>query len=104
MNAQGFRQVDWKTDVVRLLTLHSAKGLEFSLCCVVGLQALPMPGEALDDALRLVYVGMTRARHELLLSAHGSSPIVERVRQGMEALQQQFGTPAEAGAALVSQF
>jgi hypothetical protein len=104
MNAQGVRHADGKPDAVRLLTLHNAKGLEFSLCCVVGLQALPMPGEALDDALRLVYVGMTRARHELLLSAHGSSPIVERVRLGMAALQQQFGTPAEADATLVSPF
>jgi superfamily I DNA/RNA helicase len=104
MNAQGVRHADGKPDAVRLLTLHNAKGLEFSLCCVVGLQALPMPGEALDDALRLVYVGMTRARHELLLSAHGSSPLVERVRLGMAALQQQFDTPAEAGAALVSPF
>jgi hypothetical protein len=92
MNAQGFRHFDWQADAVRLLTLHSAKGLEFSLCCLAGLQALPMQDEALDDALRLVYAGMTRARHELVLSAHGNSPVVERIREGLEAVQLQFGT------------
>jgi superfamily I DNA/RNA helicase len=91
MNSAGFRRFDWRADAVRLLTLHSAKGLEFSLCCVAGLQALPMADESLDDALRLVYVAMTRARHELVLSAHGDSPIVARVRQALGAVQQQFG-------------
>ncbi|MEY4749403.1 MAG: hypothetical protein RIQ60_1617 [Pseudomonadota bacterium] len=96
MNAQGFRHFDWQADAVRLLTLHSAKGLEFSLCCLAGLQALPMHDEALDDALRLVYVGMTRARHELVLSAHGSSAVLERVRLGLDAVQSQFTPPARA--------
>jgi superfamily I DNA/RNA helicase len=91
MNSTGFRRFDWRSDAVRLLTLHSAKGLEFSLCCVAGLQALPMAGESLDDALRLVYVAMTRARQQLVLSAHGESPIVARIRQALGAVQQQFG-------------
>ncbi len=83
MNAQTFRHFDWAAPSVKLLTLHSAKGLEFPLVFVAGLQALPMKGESLNDALRLLYVAMTRATHELVLSAHGPSAIVERVRAAL---------------------
>ncbi len=83
MNAPNFRRFDWRLQRVRLLTLHSAKGLEFSLCCIAGLQVLPMHGETVDDALRLLYVGMTRATHELVLSAQGSSTIVDQVRRAL---------------------
>ena len=39
MNALAFRRFDWRSPSVKLLTLHSAKGLEFALVCVAGLQA-----------------------------------------------------------------
>ncbi|MBK6851923.1 MAG: NERD domain-containing protein [Burkholderiales bacterium] len=90
MNSSSFRRFDWRVQRVRLLTLHSAKGLEFSLCCIAGLQALPMHGETIDDALRLLYVGMTRATHELVLSAQGSTSIVDQVRQALAEVGRQL--------------
>jgi hypothetical protein len=90
MNSPNFRRFDWRLQRVRLLTLHSAKGLEFSLCCIAGLQVLPMHGETVDDALRLLYVGMTRATHELVLSAQGSSAIVDQVRQALVEVGRRF--------------
>jgi superfamily I DNA/RNA helicase len=90
MNAQAFRRFDWQRPSVKLLTMHSAKGLEFPLVFVAGLQALPMKGEPLDDAARLLYVAMTRATHELVLAAHGSSPIVERVRASLAEVARRF--------------
>jgi superfamily I DNA/RNA helicase len=65
------------------VTLHSAKGLEFAHVIVAGLQALPYRGEALDDEVRLLYVGMTRATQTLTLSATGRSLIVDRVAAAM---------------------
>jgi ATP-dependent exoDNAse (exonuclease V) beta subunit len=47
-----------------------------------------------DEALRLLYVGMTRATHELVLSAHGSSPVVQRVRQALQQVSRQFSAAA----------
>jgi superfamily I DNA/RNA helicase len=76
---------------VKLLTLHSAKGLEFPAVHVAGLQAMPMRDEALEDAARLLYVGMTRATHDLALSACGASPVVERVRESLLAVRAQLG-------------
>jgi DNA polymerase III epsilon subunit family exonuclease len=62
---------------VNLLTLHSTKGLEFSRVYVVGVEDFQMPGyyaavesrkDETDEARRLLYVGMTRARDRLVLT------------------------------------
>ncbi len=93
MQANAFRRFDWSKPSVKLLTLHSAKGLEFPLVFVAGLQAMPMRDENIDEAARLLYIGMTRATHQLVLSAHGRSPIVERVRHSMAEVAQAFAKP-----------
>ena len=69
------------TDMVRddapvvLMTLHSAKGLEYDAVFLVGLEEGLMPHvrsleseDAIEEERRLVYVGMTRARERLHLS------------------------------------
>lgn len=64
-------------DRVNLLTLHSTKGLEFSRVYVVGVEDDQIPGwkpirdsleDEIQEARRLLYVGMTRARDRLLLT------------------------------------
>ncbi len=93
MGSAGFQHFDWSQAGIRLVTLHSAKGLEFAHVHVAGLQRLPWRDETLEDAVRLVYVAMTRATQSLVLSCCGSSPVVERLQaalleQGLEpALQ-----------------
>jgi DNA helicase II / ATP-dependent DNA helicase PcrA len=81
--------LDPRADAVTLLTLHGAKGLEFDVVflagCEAGLLPLRLPGSrrgaAADDAeeRRLLFVGMTRARGRLLLSA-----AARRTRHGSE--------------------
>jgi DNA helicase-2/ATP-dependent DNA helicase PcrA len=63
---------------VNLLTLHSTKGLEFSRVYIVGAEDEQMPGmprdgreppdDELQEARRLLYVGMTRAKDRLVLT------------------------------------
>jgi DNA polymerase III epsilon subunit family exonuclease len=64
-------------DRVNLLTLHSTKGLEFSRVYVVGVEDYELPGyraatdkitDEIEEARRLLYVGMTRARDRLVLT------------------------------------
>lgn len=90
MNSPSFRAFDWLAPSVKLITLHSAKGLEFPLVFVCGLDCMPWMGEPLDEELRLLYVGMTRATHQLVLSAAGDSPVVNRVKNALEAVAAQF--------------
>ena len=71
----GEAQGDAWQDCVQLMTLHSAKGLEFPVVFLTGLEeglfphqrALDEPG-ALEEERRLCYVGMTRAMSRLYLT------------------------------------
>ena len=94
MNTRAFRRFDWSTPSVKLITLHSAKGLEFPHVFIGGLQALPMKDETLDDAVRLLYVGMTRATQQLTLSRSGESLLTERVVQAMGRVGEMFRAEA----------
>ncbi len=102
MNEPGFRSFDWHAPSVKLITLHSAKGLEFGLVIVVGLDAMPYMNQPMDEELRLLYVGMTRATHELVLSAAGSSPMVQRVKNSLEAMACERGQPPEPSVGTLS--
>jgi superfamily I DNA/RNA helicase len=73
-------------DAVTLTTLHSSKGLEFPVVLLVTLHLLDAREEQFADEIRLLYVGMTRATHELHLSASGLNPIVDSIDQAVARL------------------
>ncbi len=67
---------DQGTNVLTLMTLHTAKGLEFPIVYMVGLEegifphvnSYSGPSDELEEERRLCYVGITRAREKLYLS------------------------------------
>ncbi len=71
----GEGQADAYQDSVQLMTLHSAKGLEFELLFLCGMEDGLFPHqrslndpEGLEEERRLCYVGITRAKRELYLT------------------------------------
>jgi len=73
---QGARDDEFKHNRVYLITLHNAKGLEFPVVFMAGMEEGVFPhylsGERLEDLQeerRLCYVGMTRAMERLYLTA-----------------------------------
>ncbi|PWC14673.1 DNA helicase II [Brenneria corticis] len=71
----GEGQADAYQDAVQLMTLHSAKGLEFPQVFIVGMEEGMFPsqmsldeGGRLEEERRLAYVGVTRAMQKLTLT------------------------------------
>lgn len=67
-------------NTVKLVTMHSSKGLEFPVVFVAGLGYLPSKNQEEKEEARLLYVAMTRAMDELILTGHQNSGFVERMR------------------------
>ena len=71
----GDSQAGEGQDAVQLMTVHAAKGLEFSAVFITGLEEGLFPHEnsvaeadGLEEERRLMYVAITRARDRLYLS------------------------------------
>ena len=64
---------------VRLLSMHTAKGLEWPCVAIAGLGLLGRHGEPIEDCVRLTYVGVTRATHEALLTYSSETALVQRL-------------------------
>lgn len=71
----GDLQADEFDDCLQLMTLHSAKGLEFPIVFLVGVEEglFPSPmsldqGDRLEEERRLCYVGITRAMKKLVIT------------------------------------
>jgi len=66
---------DENSDTVKMMTIHSAKGLEFGCVFVCGLEEMLFPNalsintrEELEEERRLFYVSITRAKHKLWIT------------------------------------
>ncbi len=72
---------------VSLITLHSAKGLEFPVVFIAGLEEGLVPylkaqnPEEIAEERRLLYVGMTRAKDILVLTGSRSRRMFEKVKE-----------------------
>ncbi|MBQ7858943.1 MAG: UvrD-helicase domain-containing protein [Faecalibacterium sp.] len=75
-------------DQVVLMTIHSAKGLEFPYVFLVGMEEGVFPGEMsryseedMEEERRLAYVGITRAKKELYLSSSAQRMLYGQTRR-----------------------
>lgn len=92
-------------DMVTLMTIHASKGLEFPavMICGVNQKTLPLETEKgesdLEEERRLFFVGMTRAKEELILTVSGepSRFLDEIPRELTEKERAGKGTKEEGG-------
>ena len=101
----GENQGEAWDDCVQLMTLHSAKGLEFPVVFLVGMEEGLFPSQRsvndegrLEEERRLAYVGITRARQRLIVS-HAES----RRMHGAEMLTRPSRFLAEMPAELIDE-
>ena len=80
-NSASKKAYDANAQRVALLTRQSSKGLEFDTVVLAGLGGLKDDQENLEREVRLLYVGMTRARQQLLLTGSGENWFVGRFGQ-----------------------
>lgn len=88
----GEGQADARADSVQMMTLHSAKGLEFPQVFLVGLEEGVFPSgrsgedsDRMEEERRLAYVGITRARQRLHISWAQARRIHGTEMYGMES-------------------
>ena len=109
----GERQAGEGTEAVQLMTVHSAKGLEFHSVFISGMEEGLCPHEqsmfeqdGLEEERRLMYVAITRARKRLYLSYAQSRMLHGQVRYGVpsrflneipEKLLKQLNAPQKQG-------
>ena len=86
----GDNQAQAGQDAVQLMTVHSAKGLEFSMVFITGLEEGLFPHEnsinedkGLEEERRLMYVAITRAKEKLYLSHTQSRMLHGQVRYNL---------------------
>ncbi|MBQ6929972.1 MAG: UvrD-helicase domain-containing protein [Oscillospiraceae bacterium] len=79
---------DQDADSVTLMTIHSAKGLEFPYVFIVGVEEGIFPGEQskynpddVEEERRLAYVGITRAKKELYMSYCGERMVFGQTKR-----------------------
>ena len=77
-------------DCVKLITMHSSKGLEFPLVIIPYLGQMPKAGEDENREARLLYVAMTRATERLLLIHCEDSVFSKRIRDSINEVQGQL--------------
>lgn len=64
---------------VTILTIHSSKGLEFDTVIMAGIEKIRNTSKELMDQVRLLYVGMTRAKRRLLITSAGDTLFTQRI-------------------------
>ena len=82
----GEGQAEAWEDCVQMMTLHTAKGLEFPVVFLAGMEDGLFPHqrslndlESLEEERRLAYVGITRARHHLTISHAANRRIYNQI-------------------------
>jgi superfamily I DNA/RNA helicase len=72
---------DVTTDTVSLISIHSAKGLDFELVYLMGVDHIPSMKKTPKNLLSLIYVAITRAKHRLIIPYVEETGFIRRMKE-----------------------
>lgn len=72
---------------VKIVSMHSSKGLEFHSVFIPSFHTLGIKEERKDDDIRLFYVAMTRAMDRLVMTYHQESAFIDRIQNAITQVQ-----------------
>jgi superfamily I DNA/RNA helicase len=75
----GKRAYDPRKPRINILTVQSSKGLEFKSVILIGLGQLDASETKTPHHMKLLYVGMTRAKERLLITASARNHFTEKL-------------------------
>jgi superfamily I DNA/RNA helicase len=78
------RNFDSSEDSVKVITMHSSKGLEFPTVPTCGIGSLGLNEARLEEEAKLLYVAMTRATQNLLVTSSKPSPFAIKITEMLE--------------------
>lgn len=90
ISAKGLGALYGGEDAVKIVSMHSSKGLEFGLVLILGLGEMPKKGEDETDEARLLYVAMTRAIDRLVMTYREHSSFSRRIQDSIGSVRQQL--------------
>jgi len=70
-------------NTVKLITMHSSKGLEFPIVAIPGVGIRPDDKCTTEEEVRLLYVAMTRATSRLYMTSHKDSAFTQKLQQAI---------------------
>ena len=88
------KQFKLSRDNVKLMTMHSSKGLEFPVVAVSGVGYMPGDGADKVNEAKLLYVAMTRSTEKLLLTSHRETEFLVQLRDSRVAGEVRETLPA----------
>lgn len=83
---EGKKRFDPLADSVKVITMHSSKGLEFPAVAIPGIGYMPNAKMKPEDEGRLLYVAMTRAMEVLLMTSHQDTEFVARIERARKKI------------------
>jgi hypothetical protein len=89
-SAKGRGALYGSEDAVKIVSMHSSKGLEFGLVLIPSLGEMPKKGEAEADEARLLYVAMTRPFDRLVMTCREHSRFTRRINDSIMGVRQQL--------------
>lgn len=88
LSSKGKGNLYSEQDAVKVVSMHSSKGLEFGLVLIPGLEEMPKSADSAAEDARLLYVAMTRAIDRLVMTYREESDFTRRMQAAINGVKQ----------------